>query len=297
MTLPAQTLSLIGLKIDESFNRFESRIKDITTRICKLYKVSDHSDVILIRQAERDLAACNECSGELCRKLHNQYHIPVIKKDDAGILSVAAAPCRYKVNLTIRSECGRVQIPLKYAGKTFDDYLVTPVNDHAVKIARLFCQRKPGQGLYLFGDCGTGKTFLAALIAKEFLRDGKHVIFGDVPALLKEIKRTFDGKGDAAEVLDRYCDCDLLVLDDLGAGQITDWNVGQLYQIINSRYNDNKSTVVTSNLDLKSLTDKLSIRDKNGNIIDDFAAKRICSRLSEMCTLLFLGTDDRRGKL
>ena len=180
------------------------------------------------------------------------------------------------------------KIPMQYVDKTFSDYEVTRDNDNAVAMAKWFIKEKPQVSLYYQGACGTGKTFLASLIAKEWLRNFKSVIFGDVPYLMEEIKRTFDGKdADSQKLLDKYCDADLMVLDDIGAGQLTEWNVGILYQIINRRYVSGKSNVLTSNYDFAGLEKRLSARD-------EVSAMRIVSRLYEMCKVASLGTRDRR---
>ena len=91
-----------------------------------------------------------------------------------------------------------------------------------------------------------------------------------------------------------YSDCDLLILDDLGAGKITDWSVGVLYQIINARYNSEKPIIATSNYDFKGLAEALSVRDQSGRIVDALTGKRIVSRLREITFSVSLGENDRR---
>ena len=199
------------------------------------------------------------------------------------------APCKFGEQLNLINATSRAKIPAKYAGKTFSDYKRTEDNAEAVQIALWYVAEMPRRSLYLYGECGTGKTFLASLIAQAFSEKFKRVIFGDVPSLLDEIKRTFNGNGSTQEIIDRYCESDLLVLDDLGAGQITGWNVGQLYQIVNRRYSTNSPIIVTSNFDYQDLETRLASEDK-------FSAKRIVSRLSEMCEVAYLGTNDRRRK-
>lgn len=266
--------------------RSKAHLASIAPRIREQYGVTSNSDIRAIDNAERELAECDNCNGEPCRKAQNRYFKPVIVVEN-GKARIPNAFCKIGERRHLRRECGRVQIPAKFVGKTFNDYEVTPDNRQAFKIACWFVKNKPDKSLYLFGECGTGKTFLAAIIAQQFLLDFKTLAFGDVPALLDEIKRTFDGNGNAQDVLDRYCNCDLLVLDDIGAGQITEWNVGVLYQIINARYNAGKPVVITSNFDIDGLKRRLTLRD-------DFTAKRITSRLNEMCTQAFLGLNDRR---
>ena len=163
---------------------------------------------------------------------------------------------------------------------------MTADNSEAVKIAKWFVADKPAKSLYLYGKCGTGKTFLASIIALGFISDGNRVIFGDVPTLLGELKRQFDG-GDALSILDTYTACDLLVLDDLGAGLLSEWGVGIVYQIINARCNTSKRLVVTSNFDYKGLETRLRTKDA-------YSAERIISRFNGMCVPAFLGLTDRR---
>lgn len=172
--------------------------------------------------------------------------------------------------------------------KTFDDYEDTPDNERAIDLAFGFLE-KSERGLYYHGGFGTGKTFLATLLGKEWLLRGKSVIFGDVPKLLDEIKRTFNDPAQSSQaVLDKYAACDLLIMDDLGTGYMTAWNVGVLYQIINDRYNANKLLIVTSNYSMAELEAKLKK-------LDDIAAGRIVSRLKEMCLVGKLGGKDRRS--
>lgn len=206
-----------------------------------------------------------------------------------GAPYIARGRCKFGTRRVLESACKRLQIPKKFVGKTLKDYEKTPENKNAVGIAKWFMTAKPERSLYLFGECGTGKTFLAAIIAQEFIMDYKSVVFGDVPALMEELKRTFDSKGgdSSQDVLDRYKNCDLLILDDIGAGQITEWNVGILYQIINDRYTGGKPMVITSNFDLDGLEARLKSKDS-------FSATRIVSRISGLCEIGFLGNTDRR---
>lgn len=222
-----------------------------------------------LREKKEKSAECENCGG-VCRKV-DKYYL------DGGI-------CKYGVALLKRRACLKAKIPPRFIGKTFGDYKVTPDNERAVGLACQFVAEKPAQGLYLYGNCGTGKTYLASLIAQEFISQG--VIFGDVPDLLSRLKETFDNGGTEA-LLKRYTTCGLLVLDDIGTGKVTEWNVGILYQIINARYNADKPLIVTSNYDLDGLQSALSKADA-------FTAKRIVSRLSEMTIQAFLGLKDRR---
>lgn len=242
------------------------------------------------KRLEAELALCEGCTGT-CTKEQNRYTIPVVT-DYFGEEHIARAFCKFGEQRQLQTKCRAAHIPAKYIGKTFGDYEITSENKRAFTLAKWFVAEKSAQGLYLYGNCGTGKTYLASLIAQEFVDEGT-VIFGDVPDLLSRLKETFDTGGTEA-LINRYAKCKLLVLDDIGTGKVTEWNVGVLYQVINARYNANLPLIVTSNYDFDDLRNRLTVKDKNGGIIDDFTAKRIVSRLSEMCIQAFLGLQDRR---
>ena len=294
--LPLKQVTSLGqvfkLPDFEEFRRqSQARFDEIAPAICEKYGLDKEKDGVLIRmidEAQREIAECANCQGEPCQKRRQKYWVPQIKPDGRGSWYTPGARCKIGQLRCLKTLSGKCKIPALYTTMTFDDYLITPDNKRAVKIAKWFVAEKPQKSLYFYGECGTGKTFLASLISKNFVLDRKDVIFGDVPSLLEEIKRTFNNPTqNSGAILDRYCDCDLLVLDDLGAGQITQWNVGIIYQIVNARYGANKPTIITSNFDLEGLEAKLAQAD-------DLSAKRIVSRLSEMCVLGFLGTKDRR---
>jgi hypothetical protein len=107
-----------------------------------------------------------------------------------------------------------------------------------------------GRGLWFDGPVGTGKTSLAILVAKAAKDAGRSYAVYPVPRLLAEIKRTFDR--DASDnylgFFRRLCTVDLLVLDDLGAEKQTEWVLEQLYSIVNERWQDRRSIVVTTNV-------------------------------------------------
>ncbi|MGA2470417.1 MAG: ATP-binding protein [Solirubrobacteraceae bacterium] len=137
-----------------------------------------------------------------------------------------------------------------------------------------------GRGLWLAGSVGTGKTTLAMIVSKAAIDAGRSVAIYSCPRLLGVIRESIDG-GSVLAFLDQLADADLLHIDDLGAEHRTDWVLEQLYSIINARYQDERSTIVTSNLDRDELAEQLG--------------ERIVSRLEGCCDLLpFYGPDARR---
>jgi DNA replication protein DnaC len=104
-----------------------------------------------------------------------------------------------------------------------------------------------------------------------------------VDELIRRIKEAFN-KGIEFD-LEKYMEADLLILDDLGAEKTTEFVEGEIYNIINYRYNNKLPTIITSNINWNDLESKYPM---NG--------KRIASRISEMCGSFNLNGKDYRLK-
>ena len=139
-----------------------------------------------------------------------------------------------------------------------------------------------GDGLCIVGDVGTGKTTLAMLVSKAALEAGHSVAIYSLPRLLTYIRTTFREGSDQthAELLDRLAAVELLHLDDLGAENTNPWVLEELYSIINTRYEEKRSVIVTTNLGRRELREQIG--------------ERTVSRLADMCLDIPLWGEDRR---
>ncbi|MDI6881168.1 MAG: ATP-binding protein [Desulfitobacteriaceae bacterium] len=119
-----------------------------------------------------------------------------------------------------------------------------------------------GLGLLFTGSVGSGKTFLAAAIANALTEKERQVLFLIVPDLLDELRGTYDRRGEATELdlLDTARSIPILILDDLGAHNYTEWARNRLYTIINYRLNEQLPTVITTNLSLQEMEEYLGER-------------------------------------
>ena len=104
-----------------------------------------------------------------------------------------------------------------------------------------------------------------------------------LPRLLAEIRATFeaDHEGSYVEFLERLAAVDLLHIDDVGAEKTSPWVLEQLYAIVNARYEDEKSIVITTNLAQEELCEQIGVRT--------------VSRLKEICEVLPLYGEDARA--
>lgn len=115
--------------------------------------------------------------------------------------------------------------------------------------------RPDGRTLAIGGDVGTGKTYLALAAAFDLHMTSREVRFFPVVELWRLLRP--DGPEGLIEAVE---DCDVLVLDDLGSERATDWSKEQLWEIVNRRWLDKRSTVVTTNLTWLQLREQLSDR-------------------------------------
>jgi DNA replication protein DnaC len=168
-----------------------------------------------------------------------------------------ARPCRCREQRVRKAVSGGVGtgIGRRFLEVSFDREPIVSLDPIVLRQVRAFVrslddQLDAGRGLWFDGPVGTGKTSLAILVAKAAKNAGRSYAVYPVPRLLAEIKRTFDR--DASDTylgfFRRLCTVDVLVLDDLGAEKQTEWVLEQLYSIVNERWQDRRSIVVTTNI-------------------------------------------------
>lgn len=182
----------------------------------------------------------------------------------------------------------------RFLNRTFDTYIAeTPEQTRAKRTAKRYAdtfeeRASKGTGLYIEGTYGTGKTHLAAAIALQLIAEGRSVIFKTSIDLFSSIRSTFDGERSEEELMRAYKTCELLVIDDLGKEQCTEWGVTQLFDILNDRYERMLPTIVTTNYGRDDLIKALT---PNG---DETKARAIISRFLETAAFITMAWDDHR---
>ncbi len=190
-----------------------------------------------------------------------------------------ARPCACREERISRSRSRLMGsgIPKRFRGVSFERRPISDLDPYVLGAVRDFVRNigsnlDEGRGMWFQGEVGTGKTSLAMLISKHAMEAGRSVAIYSVPRLLSDIKDTYeDGAGSSySDLFRRLCAVDLLHLDDLGAERRTEWVLEQLYSIVNERWQNQRSIVVTTNI-----TDLDELRAQVGH--------RTVSRLTETC--------------
>ena len=210
----------------------------------------------------------------------------VLREDNMAV----PCGCRERRIGRARSHGMGTGIPKRFRGGSFDRKPICDLDPFVLRHVRAFVEQieeniDAGRGLWFAGDVGTGKTSLAMLVSQAAERRGRSVAIYPVPRLLAEIKETYDREreGSYMSLFRKLCSVDLLHLDDLGTEKRTEWVLEQLYSIVNERWQDERSIVVTTN---KTDLDELSRE----------IGARTVSRLAEICgdPIPIMGPDLRR---
>lgn len=251
-----------------------------------------------------------------------EYNCPKCK--DSGVMSTFVVheddsysykdkPMRYETATVETCECHYNKMNEKYSANvtfnqttkshTFMNAVTDEYNRDALAagadfVRNIDAHKQDGTWIYIYGDTtvamsrkmsayGTGKTYLMQCIANALAYRNIPAVYVSEETLFGEIKATYQKKSDESEqdVLRRYYTIPILMIDDLFTANYTDWSEGKLYSILDSRYNDNKITIITSNYATGRIEKKLP---ENGG--------KIASRIIGKSVMIEMIGRDRRRK-
>lgn len=260
--------SVIDKKSEVNANTMLERNKQIQLRMRELLETNgfpaDYLDPVFTCAKCRDTGNINnEWCKCLCRKTNE----------------LAAA----ELNLTAPlDKCRFDNFKLDFYPETVDENGVSP--RVVMRDNLCFCEgfaesfNGKGKGILIMGETGLGKTHLSLAIANKLIEKGYCVVYGSVPTFVRRIQDEQFGRAEG-DTLSLATSCDLLILDDLGAENSTEWCVSMLYEIINTRQNRQLPMIINTNLDLDELTEKYQ--------------RRLSSRMFSMKLMFVTGNDNR----
>lgn len=153
----------------------------------------------------------------------------------------------------------------RFEESEFDNLIPRPGTESAIKTAQQYIREFESWGcksLLIWGRPGNGKTHIASAIAKTLDEQGYSIVFQSVPELLERIRSTFrkNSRDTEEQIMKALLNCDLLILDDIGAEKLTDWVQDIIFRIVDGRYRKEKPILYTSNLTMEGLAEQVSYR-------------------------------------
>ncbi len=226
-----------------------------------------------------------------------------------------ARPCECRIERRSARMLDRARIPKRYEHCSLDSYesgfrgadrTLAAAHMRARKFVDGYPVETAGTGLLLTGSIGVGKTHLAVGILQSLVTErGATGLFYDYRDLLKQVQNSYNQKVAATEleILRPVFEAEVLVLDELGAAKPTDWVWDTVAHILNTRYNDRRTTIITTNyanfgpLGTDSAANGSARASMREETLGDRIGERMRSRLQEMCVVIEMHGEDFRQKV
>ena len=204
---------------------------------------------------------------------------------DTGFTGTKMCQCLKELLITMNihsSGMGNLIDKQSFDNFSLDHYASNPETlsrmQRNVKIAKSFADgfAKHHGNLLLIGTTGTGKTHISTAIAKTVISQGFDVLYDSAQNILNDFERDKfkSGYNPTESASDKYLECDLLIIDDLGAEFITQFSVSALNNLINTRQNKGLSTIISTNLSAGELAAKYEGRIYSRIIGADYTVLR-----------------------
>ncbi|WP_017752497.1 ATP-binding protein [Clostridium tyrobutyricum] len=235
----------------------------------------------------KNCPVCGEPTGKIIRMLGRNYIVPRMCKCRRKALdeNKRISDARNK-QIRLKQMFNNSLMTKEFQEFTFENWDHTLGNekmyDLGIKYVKSFKEKalKENIGLLIYGNPGNGKTYLSGCIANALMSQYVPVVCVSAIGLLDRIKSSFGKYGDEGiqSILSCLDNADLVIIDDMGVENNTEWSRATMYQILDSRYRKKKPLMVTSNL-TKSQLKKRYDKDCNSDI------GRTADRLMhEMCS-------------
>lgn len=258
----------------QSYPNFWSRIEKLNLPEEELIK---HIDIF--EEGEEILKRCKkkECDG--CNGI-----VPNIIKVE-GRIYPTYEPCKMYYYRRTKERLKEFIIEIPY-NKNFSNFEIDESLEPAINMANLYLKKelyKKGYGIYFYGPAGSGKTHLSFAILNEINQKTEYYAFAIfVPEFIQKIRDYYSSGDIEINPINEIARIQILLVDDLGAERYTEWVQEQIVQLLDYRYRNKLSTIITSNLKLNNLKEKIG--------------ERIYSRVVGLSKPVLVVSDDKRRR-
>ena len=216
---------------------------------------------------------------------YTEVHYTCKTCSDTGFAGIKMCQCLKEKLITMNiksSGMGNLIDKQSFDNFSLEVYKNNPDNyarmERNFKIAKNYAEKFASHSgnLLLIGTTGTGKTHLSTAIAKTVISQGFDVLYDSTQNILNDFERDKfrSGYNQTESASEKYLECDLLIIDDLGAEFSTQFSVSALYNLINTRQNKGLSTIISTNLSAGELAAKYEGRIYSRIIGADYTVLR-----------------------
>lgn len=209
------------------------------------------------------------------------------RKEEAAIAELEKQAVKKRLRAAgIDGVLERSGVPPEYHAMTLDNLKPHAGINAALAAVRDMMDTREGM-IFIGGTVGTGKTHLAVAAVREYLLQLRSAYFTSSSNLLATIRASFNSeeRGRTDRIIRYYSTVNLLALDDVGVEKPTEWVRPTLYNIIDNRYTQKKATIITSNLTVEAVSERMG---------GDGGEMRLASRLAHHNLIFNTGGDDWR---
>ncbi len=234
-----------------------------------------------LKDSVEELKNCKNCKNlAMCHNKVNGYVF--FPKVNEGKLQFDYVPCKYQKELIKKQEEKKESLNEIEKARMKDIYVNDKNRVAIIKWLKTFYDNYEKvntlKGLYLHGSFGSGKTFLIAALLNELaLKKNAYVAIAYFPEVIRQMKEDFSLINDR---INYYSNVDILLIDDIGAENVTNWSRDEILgTILQYRMNNKLTTFFTSNLTIAELEKHLALTKGS---IDTVKARRIIERIEQL---------------
>ena len=290
-----------SLNLYELERNFDKELEDDTFKKLVSRLNIDKSELIkytsLLKDSSLELKNCSSCKNIMqCKnKVCGYVYYPSIEDNNVVFSYIA---CKHKKKLdkerafydnVIMFDMPRAILDASMKDIYTDDKSRLETIKWLTTFIKKYENNEKCKGLYLTGNFGCGKTYLVSAVFNEIAKKGKKVSIIYYPEFLRRLKEGFSD--DSREIFNKVKKADLLLLDDIGAETVTNWNRDEILgTILQYRMQENLPTFFTSNLSLDELEEHLYSSDSESKI----KARRIIERIKYLTDNIIMIAENRR---